>query len=233
MRQLFLFILCSLSTLLLSGCTSSGAALSKTMKLAFFGSDTNEISIPKIQSSPYANILVQENDHAPALLVLVWAERTSQEKSAHIPPTLKWLSSNKELIVTRNGRIIKTVNLGHGNMTQLRSKEPDPLLLGLQKSTTPKQWHYQLSWQPGNHHRYHATSSFKRLGTTTIDTPIHGQQTVLAFSEHVTIARIDQSYTNYYWVTPQSGHVVKSQQQLAPTLPVLTVTEAKPFVGGD
>ncbi|MGO1298832.1 MAG: YjbF family lipoprotein [Vibrio sp.] len=232
MRQLFLFILCSLSTLLLSGCTSSGAALSKTMKLAFFGSDTNEISVQKIQSSPYANILVQEDDSAPALLVLVWAEATQHEKNALIPPALKWLSSNKELIVTRGGRIIKTVNLGHGNITQLRANKPDPLVLGLQKSTTPKQWHYQLSWQPDNHHRYQATSSFKRLGTTSIKTPTNGQQTVLAFSEHVTIARIGQSYTNYYWVNPQSGHVVKSQQHLAPTLPVLTITEAKPFVAG-
>lgn len=232
MRQLFLLILCSLSLLFLSGCTSSGSALSKTMRLAFFGTENNEMSVQKIQSSPYANIIVQENDSASALLVLAWSETTKHDKSNNSPPALKWLSSNHELIITRAGRIIKTVNLGHGNITQLRANKPDPLTLGLQKPTTPKQWHYQLSWQPGNHHRYQATSSFTNLGSTTLNTPLKGEQTVLAFSESVSIPLLDESYTNYYWLNPQSGHVVKSQQHLAPKLSMLTITEAKPFVGG-
>lgn len=225
---LFLFSLCAV----LSGCSNSGSLLAKTMNLALFGPDDSETFIPKIHSSPYANIIVRENDSPNALLVLAWSSTTKYGQSIKLPPALKWISSNKELIVTQGGRVIKTINLGHGNLTQLRSTSPDPLILGLQKATTPKQWNYHISWQPGNHHNYQATSTFTNLGTTKIDTPLKGQQQVIAVSESVSIPLLQQSYTNRYWIDPDSGHVIKSQQHLAPTLPVLTITEAKPFVGG-
>ena len=228
MRQLTSLLL--LGTLgLLGGCTQSSSSLTQTLALAFEGPQGVTITPQKIAQLPYASMLAQQNNSPEALLVLAWSENNPSTSSYRIPPNLKWLSANKEMIVTRAGRIIKTINLGGGNITKLSSNTIDPIILGLQKESTPKYWKYQLSWQPGYHSKYNAESQFVIQGHTQLTLPIEGTVDTLLVYETVTIPRLDSTYTNTYWLNPDDGTVLKSVQTLAPSLSTMTLTQGKAF----
>lgn len=228
MRQLTSFLL--LGTLgLLNGCTQSSSSVSQTLALAFEGPQGVTITPQKIAQIPYASMLAQQNDSPEALLILAWSENINHTSSTNIPPVLKWLSANKEMIVTQAGRIIKTINLGGGNITKLSSNTIDPLILGLQKESTPKYWQYELSWQPGYHSRYAAESHFAVQGHTKVVLPINGMVDTLLVYETVNVPNLKRTYTNTYWLEPNSGRVLKSVQTLAPSLSTITLTEGKYF----
>lgn len=225
MRQLIntsIFII----SLFLAGCSKNSSSLSQTFELAFFGPESQNITAEKIKELPYASLFVNQNNNPNALLVLAWAENSDNYQQS--PIALKWLSANKELVVTQAGRVTKTVNLGGGNITRVTSKSTDPLALNLLLPATPKTWTYTLSWQPGQHNRYVAHSQFKITGHTSLSLTL-GEQQVTTVTEQVTIKDLNRTYENYYWLSDKDGHVVKSVQTLAPNLSTLTLTEAKPF----
>ena len=227
MRQLIntsIFII----SLFLAGCSKSSSSLSQTFELAFFGPETQNITVEKIKQLPYASLFVNQNNNPDALLVLAWAENSDNYQQS--PIALKWLSANKELVVTQAGRVTKTVNLGGGNLSRITSDTPDPLALNVLLPTTPKTWTYALSWQPGQHNRYIAQSVFTISGHSTLSLAL-GDQQVTQVTEQVTIKDLNRTYENYYWLSDKDGHVVKSVQTLAPNLSTLTLTEAKPFEG--
>ncbi|MCE0493798.1 YjbF family lipoprotein [Vibrio salinus] len=221
----YLYFIFSLWLLLcLSGCSQNTQDLSDTMKSAFIGPIDTNISPTKIYTIPYASMLTRLGDNPEALLILTWVEGKSS------PHTLKWLSASKELIATKSGRVIKTVNLKAGNLISLRSSRPDPLSLNLTKANTPKEWHYQISWQPGYHSNYQAISKFmvKDIEEKEILTKA---KSLLHVVEQVTIPALNSTYQNDYWLNPQNGHVEISKQYLFPGSKKIMLSIAKPYYG--
>ncbi len=169
----------------------------------------------------------KKKDTPPALLVLAWVEGNSDSISK--PAYMKWLSANKELFVTQSGRIVKTVNLPEKNLDRIESELPDPLTLGLNKNTTPKDWSFLISWSPDYHEQYPATSHFevKQVEPRKL---ISGTRNLLHVVEYVSIPLINQELVNNYWLDPKSGEVVTSIQTPAPNMPSFTLTTAKPYI---
>ncbi|PIW61870.1 YjbF family lipoprotein [Shewanella sp. CG12_big_fil_rev_8_21_14_0_65_47_15] len=215
----------------MSGCSQRISALNDTIKLAFIGDDDVKLTTEQVKANPYASIYAKLDDMPQAFIALAFAE--PQVTLSSIRPTpdtleLKWLSADKGMLVTRNGRLVKTHNLLAGNLVAIASTQPDPLLLGLHLSNTPKMWTRTLDWQPNYHFGYIASSQFNFIAEENIlinDTPTQA----LHFSEMVSIAALDIHYQNEFWIKPNNGQVIKSRQKIAPNLPFIDITLLKPF----
>jgi hypothetical protein len=196
------------------------------MQSAFWGPKDHLISPEKVRQLPYASMYVQLGENPQALMILVWSEPTLSNKLV----ALKWLSANHEMLVTQSGRVIKTVNLKDGNLTALTSNQPDPLSLGLQRGTTPHQWHYQISWLPGYHSNYKAISTFTVIGQVSKQLPA-GTQKLLYVREQVDIPILRQGYQNRYWLEPQTGKAIASEQYIFPGSGNIKLMVGKPYAG--
>ncbi|SJN57318.1 putative lipoprotein GfcB precursor [Vibrio ruber DSM 16370] len=213
--------------ILIGGCSQNARDLSETIQSAFWGSDNHAISPDKVEELPYASLYVRMGENPLALMILTWAEPTN---SPEHPANLKWLSANREMLVTQAGRVIKTVNLKEGNLIHLESANIDPLVLGLQKDTTPHSWKYKITWSPGYHTRYQALSTFTLQEIENKHLP-NGTQALLHVIEQVEIPQIKQQYQNHYWLRPQSGEVIASEQYIFPGSERLTLSLGKRYVG--
>lgn len=215
----------------LSGCSQRTNALQDTVKLAFLGDKDVVFSPAQVSANPYASIYVKIEDTPQAFVVLAFAEpkiSLSSVKNAPEALELKWLSADKGMLVTINGRLVKTHNLLSGNLAAVESDTPDPLLLGLHLSSTPKTWTRTLDWQPGYHYGYQVKSEFTLISDDNI--LINGAPTqALHFSESVSVAALNIHYQNEFWLDPQNGNVIKSHQKIAPNLPFIDITLLKPF----
>lgn len=214
----------TLSTLLV-GCSKNAKDITDTYTSALFNNKNNEITQQTVDSIPYSSLYAKLSGSTDALLVLAYLEPGESTKT----PLSKWVSADKEMVITQHGRIIKTTNLKSGNLLSLRSNKTDPLTQGLHLESTPHQWTFMLSWQPGYHLNYEAHSSFSIHGHKLKTLPNGAQQDLLYITEYVSIPMIDQHYVNEYWLSPVNGAVISTTQQLAPNLPSMSLTVAKPL----
>ncbi len=213
-----------LLTLGLVGCTQSSQHLIDSFSFALRGHKHAEITQQQIQDIPYATLLLESGQNSPVLVVLAWAEQGAHNAS----PALKWLSAKNELIVTQDGRVVKTIGLDGVNSISILSEDRDPLAMGLHLEATPKTWSYQLSWSPGYHMHYHAHSTLSVHGKVIKSLPF-GEQSLIHVSEIVDIPLISKQLSNEYWLHPVTGNVVASVQTPAPGMQPLTIYVAKPF----
>ena len=218
---LFYFVL----TTLLIGCSKNSQDITDTFTSAFFSNEIGKITSNIVDSIPYASLYATLSGANNALLVLAYLE--SDKKTQE--PLLKWVSADKEMVVTQHGRIIKTANLQPGNLLSLHSSEADPLAQGLHLDSTPHQWIFQLSWHPGYHIEYEGHSSFSVNGQVVRTLPNGEQRHLLYVTESVSISMIHQHYINEYWLSPTTGEVIETTQQLAPNLPSMSLVIAKPL----
>lgn len=219
---------------LLTGCSQNFNDVNDTMSLAFWGEDDAALTASDINQLPYASLYARIEDGPQAFMVLALAEekfKFGSDAEKNQAPTsfqLKWLSSDKGMLVTQAGRLVKTINLPQGNLVSVQSQFTDPLILGLHKPNTPTNWQFTLDWQPGYHYGYQALSQFDTLGTQVImvnEQPID----VLYFVETVSVDKLNLSYQNEYWLSPNNGQVIKTRQKPAPSLPYIELTMLKPF----
>ncbi|OOF13806.1 hypothetical protein BZG84_15275 [Salinivibrio sp. PR932] len=220
-------LLISCVSLIATGCTQRMQDLGDSFEFAYNGFPDAEKSWEEINALPYASLYAQLDNGPQGFMVLAFAE-----PSQHTSPNLKWLSAKHEMIVTRSGRIIKTVNFADGNLTATQTDTPDPLSVGLTTITMPHTWSRKIDWQPGNHSGYLAKSTFNHVGAQTI--LVNGTRVETAhYRELVSLPSLDVQWTNDYWVNNSNGNVIKSYQHLAPHLPAVTLTYLKPYQGSD
>lgn len=235
MRIIQRFTLLTLTILLsagITGCSQKFNDVNDTLSVALFGDNDTELASDDVQRLPYASLYAQVDGGPQAFMVLALAEPALSLTEAPLTPNtrtqLKWVSSDKGMLVTEGGRLVKSMNLPQGNLIDTYSSQPDPLTLGLQRASTPLHWQRSIDWQPGYHFGYQLNSRFARQDNAVIminERPI----TTWHFIESVTIEALDTSYQNQFWIDGKTGKVLKSQQTLAPGLPVINMTLLKPY----
>mgnify|MGYP003605625415 CR=1 FL=1 len=213
-----------------TACSQRISALNDTLKLAFIGDKDTQLSEQQVNNIPYASIYARIDGIPQAFIVLALAE---PKFTLTLPPTpaiteLKWLSADKAMLVTINGRLVRTSNLLTGDLIAVESNEPDPILLGLHLDSTPKTWTRTIDWQPGYHFGYRVNSHFSFIAKENIlinDTPTQA----LHYLESVSVDNLNIQYQNEFWLTPETGYVIKSRQKIAPNQPFIEITLLKPF----
>ncbi|MCK6263189.1 YjbF family lipoprotein [Vibrio sp. ZSDE26] len=208
----------------LLGCTQNAQDLSDSFSLALFGHNSPTLTQENVNSIPYASKIIEYGDNSKALIVLAWVEAGSNDA----PNTLKWLSASNEMVVTQAGRITKTANFPNSNLIALQSEKRDPLARGLHLSTTPHHWSYTISWHPGYHIQYEAQSRFKVLGEVEKQLPFE-TKTLLHIEEVVSIPVIEYQSSNHYWLDPESGKVIASEQTIIPNGVTIKLSTGKSY----
>lgn len=213
----------------LAGCSQKMQDVQDTMSLAIFGHESVHLSSDEIDKLPFASVYAKVEDSGQAFLVLGYAEKTYSnaplEKEKY---QLKWLSANNEMLVTEEGRLVKTVNILQGNLTASYSDKADPLALGLLKKTTPMHWKRSIDWQPGYYVGYTLESRFALQGKKTMI--INEKKThTLHYLEYVSAPELNVHFENQFWLDPLSGNVLASIQTLAPGLPAIEIHLLKSF----
>lgn len=223
---------------LLTACSQKLASIHETTQLAFFGAPDVQLSNAQIEKIPYASLYAQSGNHPQSFMVLGFtAERLYLQPHAdksRVPPNqttmitqLKWLSAQKEMLITEAGRIVKTVHIGEHDLLDSRAKSLDPIAIGLHLPSTPKKWIREIDVAP---YYFGLTlhSQFKQVGAQVID--INGTRTAtLYFTEQVHSDLNHIEYINEFWIEPNTGKVLKSREKPSPLMDHLTLTLLKPF----
>lgn len=207
---------CLFLCVLLTGCTQRFQDTNATIKEAFFGFDNIELTPEHVDNLPYASAYARINDSHRIFLVLAYAEKNPLTGTTQ----LKWMSSDKAMIVTENGRIVKTLSLPKANLVELSSS---PTL-----SANNKHWQTRYDWQPNYSFGHQASVESRLVKTEPVSSLLWNKNTQLV-KEVVTFSDSKQSVENYFWIDDQ-GVTVKSSQWVVPEQLHVELEILKPFV---
>lgn len=211
--------------LLLSGCSQQFQDLNATFNEAIFGDADVSTTAEYIQDLPYASIYAEINDQGKIFMVLAFVGQNPLTGAEQ----LKWMSSDKAMIVTENGRVVQTLLLPYENLSGLTVKPANALVPSFDLSVTPKaqEWQATYDWQPNYRFGYSANIVRTYLNEETVQTPIANIE-ARKFVEQISYPALGQDIENQYWVNKQ-GQVVKTVQYLGPEMTRLELTLLKPY----
>ena len=221
--------------LFVAGCSQQFQDVNSTFDEAFFGSSDVELSKEYIQTLPYSSIYAEVNDQGKIFMVLAYVGKNPQTGAEQ----LKWMSSDKAMIVTENGRIVQTLLLPYENLSGLafhplntfssaNSSSPDSSsVFDVSVNPGAKKWQAVYDWQPNYRFGYKANITRTYAGNETVETPLASIDTK-KFQEKVNFPMLEQEMTNEYWVDSK-GQVVKAIQYLGPDMTRLELTVLKPY----
>ncbi len=214
-----------ISVLFLSACTQKFNDVNATLDEAIFGVDDVSLTAQKIIELPYASSFVRINGGAKLFMVLAFAEPNPATGTMQ----LKWLSSDKAMIVTENGRIVKTLGLPQFNLTEINTTPSAPLPSFAAITQKQAIWSAHYDWTAGDQYlfNYHATITPILRGETRLKNTVW-EKKVTEIVEVVSIPSLGDTFTNQYWVDSELN-VVKSHQYLGPNMVGIEMTILKPF----
>lgn len=213
----FLFI-----TSLLVGCSQPFQDVNSTFLEYWNGGDDIVLSPESIVDLPYASAYVEINDQGQIFMVLAFAEINPDSGALQ----LKWMSSDRVLIVTENGRVVETLLLPYENLVAMQNNAPD---FDLYAEPNSQVWRSRYDWQPDYRFGYYANITRTYLNDELISTSLNSVETQ-KFSERTDFPSVGQTVENLFWVN-QSGQVVKTIQYLGPDMTKIEMTILKGFKG--
>ncbi|MEZ8445416.1 YjbF family lipoprotein [Vibrio splendidus] len=221
--------------LFLAGCSQQFQDVNSTFDEAFFGSSDVELSKEHIQTLPYSSIYAEVNDQGKIFMVLAYVGENPYTGVEQ----LKWMSSDKAMIVTENGRIVQTLLLPYENLSGLafqplntfssaNSSSPDSSsTFDVSANLGAQKWQAVYDWQPNYRFGYKANITRTYAGNETVETPLASIDTK-KFQEKINFPMLEQDITNEYWVDSK-GKVVKTIQYLGPDMTRLELTVLKHY----
>ncbi|MEZ9062924.1 MULTISPECIES: YjbF family lipoprotein [unclassified Vibrio] len=221
--------------LFLAGCSQQFQDVNSTFDEAFFGSSDVELSKEYIQTLPYSSIYAEVNDQGKIFMVLAYVGENPQTGAEQ----LKWMSSDKAMIVTENGRIVQTLLLPYENLSGLafqplntfssanNSSADSSSAFDVSANPGAQKWQAVYDWQPNYRFGYKANITRTYVGNDTVETPLASIDTK-KFQEKIQFPILEQDITNEYWVDSE-GKVVKTIQYLGPDMTRLELTVLKHY----
>ncbi len=207
------------SLLALSGCSQKVHDIGDSLRVAALGYNDVPLTRQQVAALPYAAIQLKWG-HGPRVLSALALAEGEQ---------LKWVTQDKKMLVTQHGRLIKTLGFEQdlvytGNL----SADPLPRLLTLMQQRQDLRWASEQDWQPGYISGYTSVSRFEYNGEESqniLGTPVR----LVKFTEHVRYSKFNRQLQNTFWLSPDSGKVIKSRQFIGPGQPEVEITFIKPY----
>lgn len=203
-----------------TGCTQRFADTNETLKEAFWGFEDVSLNKEAIEKIPYASSYFKINDGPQIFMVLAFVEKNPQSgKTQH-----KWLSSDKAMIVTEEGRVVRTYNLPEANLAgKISSKN-------IIHFTTPQyHWTSVYDWQPEYQYNHQAKVTTKSEATIQLNSVMWSQK-VKVWQEYISFEKLDETMQSTFWVD-SNGNVLKSVQWVIPGQLFIEQEILKPFKG--
>ena len=201
---------------LMFGCTQKFNDVSATVQEAYGNYIDVELTPLEIESVPYASAYLKIGNQKQIFVVLAFAEQNPLTGKT----LLKWVSSDKAMVVTENGHIVKTLNLQNNNIAGVYGQTP---------AYTPTNTEYLLSYDWEEQYRYgfpaHITRTYQ--GKEVITTPL-ASTSANVYRESVEFSSLSETVENFYWVDDK-GQVVKTLQHLGPNMVPIELTILKGY----
>ncbi|TDS86231.1 group 4 capsule polysaccharide lipoprotein GfcB/YjbF [Rahnella sp. BIGb0236] len=210
MRYSLLFL-----CLLLQACSPSQNSLVDTFKVAVKGPQDVVVSPQRIADIPYGSIYLTLPTSAQ--IFVVGYRQDGFEK---------WSTGDQVVFITQNGRLIRSAGYSAGDLLEVTNLQQDPLLhaASLHEGAS---WTRLMRWTENKQPLSSVVESrFSRQQDETLT--LAGSVVVCqVWHEDVTLQTTGDHWQNTFWVDPQSGRVVKSEQRLGADMPV-SITLLKP-----
>lgn len=206
--------------LIVSGCASSPSpsptALS-LLHLALSRSGGITLTQEEVQNTPVDLLYVQLGDLPRAVLALAFLEEGE----------FKWISQDQAMLVTEQGRIVRTLGLKE-DLLYLSNTKNDPLRLPVSQRSGAH-WVRRSDWQVGAQSGYRIHSRFETEGEALLE--IFGRSIPVQLQrERVRFMDTGEEFENLFWSDPVSGMLLRSRQQLSPHTPVMELTHLSAIV---
>ncbi|MFW1503914.1 YjbF family lipoprotein [Vibrio parahaemolyticus] len=200
----------TLTTLLITstGCTQKFSDVSATVQEAYSNYIDVELSADEIRDVPYSSAYLKIGSQKQVFVVLAFAEKNPKTGITQ----LKWVSADNAMIVTENGRIVKTLGLQANNLAGLHGQIPKYDITQENKV----KFESVYDWTPNYLYSFPAEIIRTKLHQEIVTTPLNTTKTTV-FNEKVMFPTLNSEFNNTYWVT-SSGQVKKSLQYLGPNM---------------
>lgn len=201
----------------IAGCSQQSNNYVETIKLVTLGTPDVTVSAQTIADIPYPSAYLTVGDLPRAFVVLAFEEQQQ----------LKWISADRNLFVYEQGRLVKTVGLP-SDLRWMSDRSRDPLRSALSIPATGQSWQYSAEWSKDDEsgHQLQATLFRREQESKEI---LGKSVSLLHLEEQVQDLQTGERWSNHFWIDPQGGAVLVSQQQLGPQLPVIEFTLLKPL----
>ncbi|AIU68070.1 YjbF family lipoprotein [Vibrio coralliilyticus] len=204
----------------LAGCTQRFSDTNDTLKEAFWGFEDVILNKDAIEKLPYASSYFKINGGPQIFMVLAFVEKNPQSgKTQH-----KWLSSDKAMIVTEEGRIVRTYNLPEANLAGKISSNSI-----IHFNTPQYHWTSIYDWQPEYQYNHQAKVTTESVATIQLDSVMWSQK-VKIWQEYISFERLGETMQSTFWVN-DNGDVLKSAQWVIPDQLFIEQEILKPFKG--
>lgn len=203
---------------LLAGCTSSQQGMIDTVDSAVWGPKDATVTDEKIQSIPFSTQYLRLNNGPRVFIGLAYIEQGNS----------KWLSQDSGMLVTRQGRLLKTLKLYGNNLSEVIATTPDPLI-DAQNLTNGQTWSRTIRWTEGDQLRSAAlTSRFTRAEKDQVLTLAGEAIPCQVWYEDVQSDAPDAQWRNTFWIDARNGQVRQSHQMLGAGIYPVEMTMLKP-----
>ncbi|WP_417437307.1 YjbF family lipoprotein [Idiomarina abyssalis] len=219
---MFRLLLIPIFLLILNACTAVTSEVRATIEYAFKDAEDAELAQDKIDSFPYTSLYAQWSEKPRSLIVLGYVNK---------PDNWHFITADKETLVLRNGRIIRTQSLNN-NLLSVSNLSDDPLECIVTSPTECEtRWQRQYDIEFGNKVvSRKVASEFSVHEKQTLDLPI-GPVAATKVMEQGRFELSGDRFVNEFWLE-DDGHVVKSKQTLFPAGDELTLTQVT-WIGRD
>jgi hypothetical protein len=204
--------------LCLSGCAYSPFArlTGDSLREAIRGLPDVPLTREQINDLPYATLAAKVGKGPRSLLVL----------GSYEGEDLHWVSADRGVLVTRRGRVMKTVGFSQ-NLWHTETLGEDPV----GRQDIP--WHEGISSKrlldivPENYFSIPVHSTFQGVGEETIEI-LSLRFPTLVIREQCTAPLLKWRFENQYWADRNSGFIWRSRQHFVPALPPVFMEILKP-----
>jgi hypothetical protein len=201
------------------GCSSSQVA--RTVGAYWDRTSSGDVfTRAQVEQLPYPCLAVSLGGQARALVVLAFV----------YGDVLQWFSADRGALLTRHGRLIRSVGLAAGDLGGTFGLESDPLNPGEwpRAKAEARNWQRQIDLMPSRRMGVSVTGYWQPLGESTVAT-YWGERQLLAAREDCVIGDTRRQFSNRFWLDPTTGKVVISEQYIDAHLPTLRIEVLKGY----
>jgi len=175
--------------------------------------DESVINTEVIESIPYASALVNFNKSPKSLIIL-----KSKENN-----TYTWVSADSKVFFTENGRVIGTMGLPNDLYEVIR---PNIKFKEILNKEALLNYVAYYSFKKPTLNNLKVEISLKVIRNQKI-TIFKEEKNLVLVEERLINKQINWKRTNRFWVDPNDFFVWKSEQNISPKLPMLTLEITK------
>ena len=207
---------CLLACLLLCGCTPLTKASLDTFRSTLSSAEPLQLSQADVDAVPYAQIKVTTPGSEGVMAKL------RQEGDLQY-----WVAAGKQVLLMRNGFAVRSVGLGVENdLDGTRFEGESPFKRGLQHIVDGQTSTRTIDIYQREGTQLVVNSRFSRKGLETV-TILNQPYVLQRIDEALDIPVLGFSGTNRFWIRPDDGQILQSEQYLTPEL-FLNIVHLRP-----